>query len=394
MIVANFRGIFYVETFGNGVGDRVSRRLPKQTLYTKNLNLPPSYYIEIFNKHAFKYYPITQFFLQSEISKIKNKKSFLVIHNIWESFHDVIDGIYEDLVKAHEIPAEQIILISGSADIQNAVKEKSKKYNLNEIKSTTMLICEEYIQIDLKNKKEVQNRIPCVVKEYGKSFLNLNWKWRTHRYNLVALFEVLDVLKDGYVSLGTYESTCNFASKIDSIISSNAEDKKVLNLIKENLNKIKSIPKLILDKSKYDNSCTFIDRSTLNFFDDSYFSVVSETNYYASNAQAPLQPARFLTEKTFKTIALKHPFIIASVPKTLELLKEIGYKTFHPWINESYDDELNDTSRLYQIALETKRLSELKGDDLINFLNGVRPIVEHNYNVLLNKTNFFYNSNF
>jgi hypothetical protein len=66
----------------------------------------------------------------------------------------------------------------------------------------------------------------------------------------------------------------------------------------------------------------------------------------------------------------------------------LGYKTFSPWIDESYDLELNDTKRMLKVIAEIKRLCELSPDMLSEFLTKVKPICDYNQQILLNQTKF------
>ena len=82
---------------------------------------------------------------------------------------------------------------------------------------------------------------------------------------------------------------------------------------------------------------------------------------------------------------MKHPFIIVSTPNFLEKFKEIGYRSFSPWINEDYDKEADDAVRMMKIVQEIKRLSNLSASELEGFLNAMREVCEHNYNLLMSK---------
>ena len=46
----------------------------------------------------------------------------------------------------------------------------------------------------------------------------------------------------------------------------------------------------------------------------------------------------FISEKTWKPIMVGHPFIMVGNKNNLKFLKDLGYKTFDKWIDESYDD--------------------------------------------------------
>ena len=70
-------------------------------------------------------------------------------------------------------------------------------------------------------------------------------------------------------------------------------------------------------------------------FADTYMSVISETHSGAHNCN----PQFFPTEKTYKAIVNCHPFIMLSTHNYLKELQSQGYKTFTPYIDESYDQE-------------------------------------------------------
>ena len=96
----------------------------------------------------------------------------------------------------------------------------------------------------------------------------------------------------------------------------------------------------------------------------------------------------FVSEKIFRQILKKHPFILVSRPNTLSIMRSIGYKTFHPIINEDYDSEEDDCKRMLMIVHEIDRLCHLNDDELREFLNKAKEITEYNYNVLFSKTEF------
>jgi len=128
----------------------------------------------------------------------------------------------------------------------------------------------------------------------------------------------------------------------------------------------------------------------IHYHNDSYFSLVTETLFFKEhNDFFPYIDARdsiFLTEKTFRPIALKHPFILASRPFSLQHLKKLGYKTFDPLIDESYDNEIDDHARLDMIWKEVLRLCEFSDSQWIEWQKAVKEILDHNYQVLMEKT--------
>ena len=112
-----------------------------------------------------------------------------------------------------------------------------------------------------------------------------------------------------------------------------------------------------------------------------YFSLITETNYFKNYGQLD---GHFLTEKTFKAISGKHPFILVGRPGLVESLRTLGYKSFAPHINESYDWIEDDELRLEAIMNEVERLCNFTDIEWMDFQTNVQSIVEHNFNLIAN----------
>lgn len=88
----------------------------------------------------------------------------------------------------------------------------------------------------------------------------------------------------------------------------------------------------------------------------------------------------FLTEKTYRPIINRHPFVIRAAFPAIEYLNAIGFKTFGDFVDESYD-KINSVSQEHSDRLV---------DVAENLLNKVRDnpeeiqkIVDHNYETLI-----------
>jgi hypothetical protein len=95
-----------------------------------------------------------------------------------------------------------------------------------------------------------------------------------------------------------------------------------------------------------------------------------------------------LTEKTLRPIACGHPFMLVAGPGSLEYLKSYGFKTFSPWINESYDQEQDIVKRMKKIAEEMKRIENLDQEQKTHMLEQLKKIAAYN------KIHFFSNKFF
>ena len=64
-----------------------------------------------------------------------------------------------------------------------------------------------------------------------------------------------------------------------------------------------------------------------------------------------------LTEKTLRPIACGHPFLLLNGAGALEKIREYGFKTFQPYINESYDKEEDPVKRMDMLLSEMNRIN-------------------------------------
>lgn len=94
-----------------------------------------------------------------------------------------------------------------------------------------------------------------------------------------------------------------------------------------------------------------------------------------------------ITEKAYKPIACKRPFIAFSTPYWLADLRELGFKTFHPFINEDYDLVENNLDRLNMLVNEIERISKLNSIEFKQLINNCQSVVDYNYKLLLEKKN-------
>lgn len=91
----------------------------------------------------------------------------------------------------------------------------------------------------------------------------------------------------------------------------------------------------------------------------SYFSILTETLFGGDDI-----PTIKLTNKVFMTMKSLHPFFMMGQPKTLEYLRQSGFKTFDKWWDESYDTEFDHDKRMTMIFLELEKLLSVSGEDV------------------------------
>jgi len=93
----------------------------------------------------------------------------------------------------------------------------------------------------------------------------------------------------------------------------------------------------------------------------------------------------FPTDKTTRPMLLKKPFIIFASRNHLTYLRQMGFQTFHDFWDEDYDGyETRD--RLLKIYQIIDDLATRPIDKLVAMYQKMQPILDHNYNLLINQT--------
>jgi len=236
----------------------------------------------------------------------------------------------------------------------------------------------------------------------SKKFLSLNRHTKWERLHIVAQIIKRGLLDKGYVSCYLNSKTVNLDYNTESVIkglhhylpNTYLETQKILednwqlfplNLDLENLN----YNEVISTMNKVDST---------HFYEDSYFGIVTESKFFHDKDPGNIYLTNpslsgvsldcyLFTEKIYKFIATKLPFILSGYTGSLKALQRAGYKTFHPYINENYDDIENDEERLQAICDELERLCSKTDDEFLEWQTKLQPIVDHNYNLMKEQRN-------
>ena len=91
-----------------------------------------------------------------------------------------------------------------------------------------------------------------------------------------------------------------------------------------------------------------------------------------------------LTEKTLRSIACGHPFLLLNGAGALEKVREYGFKTFQPFINESYDKEPNPDKRMQMVVDEMHRINGASTKYQRWIWDGCQEIADYNKKLFFN----------
>lgn len=111
-------------------------------------------------------------------------------------------------------------------------------------------------------------------------------------------------------------------------------------------------------------------------YKNAYFYICTETYVHGSY--------KSLTEKICKPMINFMPFVFMAFPGALALLRSLGFQTFSPFIDESYDNELDESKRFNMIYKEIYRLSQMSIEEIHIWYWQMKDILIHNHNRVLN----------
>lgn len=131
----------------------------------------------------------------------------------------------------------------------------------------------------------------------------------------------------------------------------------------------KSYPILHVEKSTMIEPC--------NWYPDLFVDVICET--------WPNESGFYVTEKFWRAVATKTPFIIYGPRYVLSNLKKMGFRTFNRYWNEGFQEDFP-RDRIDGIKQALKQIGENSIADLMEIYCDMQPILNHNYEIFMNFT--------
>lgn len=281
-------------------------------------------------------------------------------------FHTLIDKIHS-IIRDTDIDPSQIYYFSAAVNSVDLYRNFCQIKNI--AKPINVYSYNVWEHLSYRVFGDIRDRFN-VIKKKEKLFLCFNRRFRLHRYAIIGLLLEKDLVKNSYYSffLDNYKKT----SVIDELGHHNVSE-KVSEIIYTEFQKNEHLFPMRLNIDS-DNNKVHLDSDDMIFFDNSYFSLVTETGFF--------DDVIFFSEKIYKPITVRHPFILVSIPHSLKYLRGMGYKTFSPFIDETYDDIEDDEARMIAIVNEVERLSKFTGDEWIKWQHDVEHIVDHNHMII------------
>ncbi len=238
-------------------------------------------------------------------------------------------------------------------------------------------------------------------KQLQKNFISVNWRHSKHRHLVVAALaksnsyyswyfkSSLETLNEGlWFDLKSWKAEYPelYNQIVQGLYKSNNDCPSLIDLESAEPILVNSGYSVFYPKSvKYfgHNNPAFDNprnKTLESFYNRAFCDIVNETRF--------AQHTGNFSEKLFQPIRYKTPFILVAPPYTLEYAKNYGFKTFSDYWDESYDHCVNHEQRLIKILQLINYINGLSLDQCQSLYQSMTDILEHNYNILLEKSPF------
>lgn len=308
------------------------------------------------------------------LNDLRSGKALLLLDQSFEGYQSRwLWDFFHTHCKKYNVPPKSIVYVTGNmiADeiydkwcVENKIKEKLKVIPYAHFELDVGMTCyhmdregllpdfDSHLEYKKKNKKKV------------KSFSCLNKRIRPHRVWFYRYMFESGVLKDGLVSMNQFP-------KHQYPFEGEFMTEELVDKIYEKL------PLLIYNKPNNElDDNYYIRRLNEQICLDSWLSVVSEAHCGDSDE------TMFLSEKLYKPIACRHPWMVMGNKDSLAMMKKMGYETFSDFLNEDYDS-LPTHERMKSIIGSVKKTISIK--DKMEWFESMRSVIEHNHKNLMNK---------
>jgi hypothetical protein len=330
----------------------------------------PEYYPE---HHLSEYDATTSLFEYLNpryLHDLQRGKAIFMIDQSLEGYHyNWLFDYFHGECKKYNIPAGAIVYITGNMEIDVKYEKWADQKGLIErIKCIPYAGFEEFVFTTAMHKRgnspiSFEHHLTHKADKKINTFNILQKRPRLHRCLMYYKLHENNLLDNALCSMDKPWSD----QPIDHIGNFNIDHNKWNDMVS-------TLPRYINDVSFHTEDYNhYITRLHPEYCLNSWVSVVSEPQFFEH------EDTVFTSEKIFKPIAMRHPFISFANKGHLKALRKLGYKTFSDFWDESYD-EMDDVERLDEIIRLIKEIESLPNK--LEWFKSMEEVLEHNFETL------------
>jgi hypothetical protein len=313
------------------------------------------------------------------IDRIKNKTAYILITLLFEGYlNDNFLSAMQEYFKHKQIPLTQIIYVNNCGNGKEVYENYCQRHSI------IPEIQVEYLPVFRIDKTDITNAVDkYLVEGYTpgpkeKTFLCFNRRYSDHRVLFFIMMVKKKLIDKFYISMAASQPEANrtFKTNAEYLIYRH----NTYEITKDDIVECESLLPLVLDNTDFNN---YPMETTLTpvekFYKNSLINIVNETYFFNNIIH--------ITEKTYKPIAFLQPFILLGAAGSLQHIRNMGFKTFDNFWDESYDTEIDDITRFNKIINIVEQISNWSDEEKIKFSYSVKEILEYNLNQLNTMSN-------
>lgn len=345
-------------------------KLPKE-IFLYELNWSTFHYRDKFhNFHSADGFFDDNNISEEVIKRVRSKTAYFLVTLFYEGYMDdeFLDHL-SDYFTNKRIPLTQVIYLTNCYNGNEIYKDYCQR------KNKTPEIKMEYFPVFRIDKSHVDQAMEQSIKvayqpgPRKKTFLCFNRRYNDHRLMLYLSIVKKGLIDQSYYSMDktqpeagrTFIENCKYLLSRFSDMGLDSSDvlaaDKLLPLILDNPNFNRHPMEHSVDPVKH-------------LYDTSLVNIITETYFFNKTIH--------ITEKTYKPIAFMQPFILVGAAGSLQHVKDMGFKTFGEFWDESYDKETDDKLRFKMITEVLELIANWPENVKIDFTYVVKDIVDYN----------------
>ena len=313
------------------------------------------------------------------IQLLREGNGYLLIDHSVEAFmsHGYLNAMHGYFQGVHGIPLHKIIYLTGCINSKAIYDEYCLVKGIPDDKYNRLTIVSyPSSQNIFKPNVERTEDEPIYNTEYvpDKLFLMWNRRYRPHRIAFSLFLEDHGLIERSLISFSDVEierPTIKFKD------AANVYNLQMLytGTTQELIDRFASKLPLVIDgETNINQMCEDRGNVSRSYYQNTLVSIITETNFTQNEVT--------LTEKSYKPIKEKHPFIILGVNGALQGMRDAGFKTFSDFWDESYDTIQDPRLRLEAAMQIVKDISTWDDNKIREFKRNVKPILDYNFNLL------------
>tara|TARA_B100000029_G_scaffold135788_1_gene130268 strand:- start:13052 stop:14371 length:1320 start_codon:yes stop_codon:yes gene_type:complete len=318
------------------------------------------------------------------LDKIRKKQGIISILAFEESRVDFRTFTYlHELCNKFEVPTDVVNYITG----HNYTEIKKYKRWCSLKKEKPILIVNSFSQMYMKggdlafSKGTFVTGTDVLRREKRKhQFLCFNRRIRPPRYAVMAMLHHNNLIKNNLISF-SIEKIPNLNClghsgfpDLPTMVNTMGRDNDLIETYMNYYNDLMEMSPLTVD---FPNLLDVMGPGCENKepYLNTYFSIVTETPFNEKMGMT--------SEKVWRPMLHFHPFIVHGSKGTLKEIRKLGFKTFEPYIDESYDDESDNGKRMQKFTDEVIRICSMSEEDMHDWYYQMMDILIHNQRLIL-----------